>query len=190
MYIMHFHKSLFVKLSALLAFSLLASGCHTGNEPEQIPKGTANKEKPGQIADNKTVNNNIAENGELINSGSVMRDPFALPATLQLQKNNTNQQSPTQKQKNNTVQMRQTQAPVQNNSTQQAPCPQEPCIAGVFDNGREKFALLRWQQVQGVFRKGEPLGNGYYIKEITAASVLLCPEHNNSSMAAITLLLH
>ena len=190
MYILHFYKSLFGKLSAVLAFTLLASGCNIGNETEPIPKGTAKKERTGQIADNKTVIKNITKNDELVNSGAVTRDPFALPAALQLQENNTNQQSLTQKQKNNTVQMRQAQAPVQNHPTQPIPCSQEPCIAGIFDNGREKFALLHWQQVQGVFRKGEPLGNGYYIKEITATSVLLCPEHNNSGMAAITLLLH
>ena len=188
MYILHFYKSLFGKLSAFLAFTLLASRCNIGNEPEQISKGMVKTEKTGQIADNKTVIKNITKNDELINSGDVMRDPFALPAALQLRKNNTNQQSLTQKQKNNTVQMRQAQ--VQNHPTQPIPCSQEPCIAGIFDNGREKFTLLRWQQVQGVFRKGEPLGNGYYIKEITPASVLLCPEHDNSGMTAITLLLH
>lgn len=54
----------------------------------------------------------------------------------------------------------------------------EPCVAGIFDNGKEKFVLVRWQLVQGVFRCGEHLGNGYYVKEITTDTVLLSPDQN------------
>ena len=65
----------------------------------------------------------------------------------------------------------------------------EPCVAGIFDNGKDKFALVRWQQVQGIFHKGEALGNGYYVKEITADSVIICPEQNSSDSGTLTLTL-
>ena len=69
------------------------------------------------------------------------------------------------------------------------PGSQEPCVAGIFDSGKEKLALLHWQQVQGTFRCGEPLGNGYYVKEITASTVLLYPENNNAGIKPVTLTL-
>lgn len=65
----------------------------------------------------------------------------------------------------------------------------EPCVAGIFDNGKEKFALVRWQHIQGIFQTGEALGNGYYVKEITANSVCLCPEQNSSGNGILTLTL-
>ena len=65
--------------------------------------------------------------------------------------------------------------------------PHNPCITGIFDNGKEKFVLLRWQQIQGVFRCGEELGNGYYVKEITRSSVVLCPQQNPWDTKSITL---
>jgi hypothetical protein len=65
--------------------------------------------------------------------------------------------------------------------------PHNPCITGIFDNGKEKFVLLRWHQIQGVFRCGEELGNGYYVKEITRSSVVLCPRQNPWDTKSITL---
>jgi hypothetical protein len=65
--------------------------------------------------------------------------------------------------------------------------PQDPCITGIFDNGKEKFVLLRWHQIQGVFRCGEALGNGYYVKEITRSTVELCPRQNPCDTKSITL---
>jgi hypothetical protein len=65
--------------------------------------------------------------------------------------------------------------------------PHNPCITGIFDNGKEKFVLLRWHQIQGVFRCGEELGNGYYVKEITRSSVVLCPQQNPWDTKSITL---
>lgn len=69
------------------------------------------------------------------------------------------------------------------------PYPLEPCVAGIFDNGKEKYALVRWQQVQGIFRCGEPLGNGYYVKEITTNSVLIGSEqaHDDATTIRLTL---
>ena len=65
----------------------------------------------------------------------------------------------------------------------------EPCVAGIFDNGKEKFALVRWQRVQGIFSCGEQLGNGYYVKEITANYVLLCPKQDAFESDAVKLVL-
>ena len=66
----------------------------------------------------------------------------------------------------------------------------EPSVYGIFGNGAEYFALIHWQQVQGVFGSGDHLGNGYYVKEITASSVLLCPDRNRCSTNSITLTFH
>ena len=68
--------------------------------------------------------------------------------------------------------------------------PQNPCITGIFNNGKEKYVLLRWHQIQGAFRCGEALGNGYYIKEITRSSVVLCPQHNSSDTKTFSLPFH
>lgn len=106
----------------------------------------------------------------------IIRDPFALPEALRIPQPSS---SGTQATKN----------PHQPPSVRQTAPPdsQEPCVAGIFDNGKEKFAIIRWLQVQGVFRCGESLGNGYYIKEITAATVRLCPEAGSSGANNITL---
>jgi len=61
----------------------------------------------------------------------------------------------------------------------------DPCLTGVFNNGKERFALLQWQQVKGVFCTGEPLGNGYYVKEITGTTVVLSPDPDKADKKCI-----
>lgn len=132
--------------------------------------------------------------------GMAQRDPFTLPASLQEQLN-----IPTYDQKifgsrasflnNRTVtthnNQQSTQASRQNKLIEPTlpPYAQEPCVAGIFNNGKENFALVRWQQVQGIFCCGEHLGNGYYVKEITANSVLLCPDQDRSGADTVRLIL-
>lgn len=121
------------------------------------------------------------------------RDPFALPMILQEQKRDI-QELPSLTPEQQTVSSpldnkRRKTVPVQNQPA--IPInPQEPCITGIFDNGKEKYVLLRWHQIQGVFRCGEKLGNGYYVKEITRSSVVLCPQQNPCDTKSITLPLH
>ena len=116
------------------------------------------------------------------------RDPFALPAALQKQRTvtrgnkcvtsgNTHFEAPMKK------------TAVQQSATPAAPVSQQPYVTGIFDNGKDKLALLRWKAIQGAFGCGESLGNGYYVKEITAATVLLYPEKSASGMKPVTLTL-
>lgn len=132
--------------------------------------------------------------------GIALRDPFTLPASLQKQQgiptydhkmsgsgasflnsrtvvNHNNQQSKQAAWENKLIE------------PTRSPYTQEPCVAGIFNNGKENFALVRWQQVQGIFRCGEHLGNGYYVKDITDNSVLLCPGQNRSGADTVRLIL-
>ena len=118
------------------------------------------------------------------------RDPFALPMILQEPKP-VMQEPPLSMSGQQTV-----SNPLDNKRRKTVPGqnqpvisinPQDPCITGIFDNGKEKFVLLRWHQIQGVFRCGEALGNGYYVKEITRSTVELCPRQNPCDTKSITL---
>jgi hypothetical protein len=118
------------------------------------------------------------------------RDPFALPMILQEPKP-VMQEPPLSMSGQQTV-----SNPLDNKRRKTVPGqnqpaisinPHNPCITGIFDNGKEKFVLLRWHQIQGVFRCGEELGNGYYVKEITRSSVVLCPQQNPWDTKSITL---
>ena len=118
------------------------------------------------------------------------RDPFTLPMILQEPKPNM-QEPPFSKSGQQSV-----STPLDNKRRKTVPGqnqpaisinPHNPCITGIFDNGKEKFVLLRWQQIQGVFRCGEELGNGYYVKEITRSSVVLCPQQSPCDTKSITL---
>ena len=122
--------------------------------------------------------------------GHTQRDPFALPMILQEQKRDI-QELPSLTPEQQTV-----SSPLDNKRRKTVPGqnqpaisinPHNPCITGIFDNGKEKFVLLRWHQIQGVFRCGEELGNGYYVKEITRSSVVLCPQQNPWDTKSITL---
>ena len=111
-----------------------------------------------------------------------MRDPFAMPSKLLEQNNSRQEQQIAPRQIQQTLSPN---APPRKQTV--SPYAPEPCVAGIFDNGKEKFALVRWQQIQGIFRCGENLGNGYYIKEITANSVLLCPKKDSPGKNSMTL---
>ena len=120
---------------------------------------------------------------------AVQRDPFALPEALR------KQQHVTQGKKSFASGKNRFEESLKRTDVQQQPAAspatglQEPCVAGVFDNGKEKLALLHWQRIQGTFRRGESLGNGYYVREITAAAVLLYPEKSGSGMKPVMLTL-
>lgn len=189
--IIQFHKTTPGKIIMLLAFSLLVSGCHTGDEAATITRVAVKNGESGRVAEYtsrsimEAKRKPIAENDrkrKQNGSGSfpkrertdnyttAERDPFALPAELQKQKS---------------IPAVKKMTPVQ---TVPSYTP-GPCVAGIFDNGKEKYALVRWHQVQGVFRCGEHLGNGYFVKGITASSVLLGPEQNRHGADTITLTL-
>ena len=116
------------------------------------------------------------------------RDPFALPAALRKQQTvtrgnkcftsgNTHFEAPMKK------------TAVQQSATPAAPVSQQPYVTGIFDNGKDKLALLHWKAIQGAFRRGESLGNGYYVREITATAVSLYPEKSGSGLKPVTLTL-
>ena len=118
------------------------------------------------------------------------RDPFALPMILQEPKP-AMQEPPFsmsgQQTVSNTLDNKRRKTVPGPNQPVISINPQDPCITGIFDNGKEKFVLLRWHQIQGVFRCGEALGNGYYVKEITRSSVVLYPQQNPWDTKSITL---
>ncbi len=116
------------------------------------------------------------------------RDPFALPAALRKQLTVT-QGKGCFTPGNNHFETPLKKTAVQQSATPPAPGSQQPYVAGFFDSGKDKLALLHWKQIQGAFRRGESLGNGYYVKEITAATVLLYPEKSASGMKPVTLTL-
>ncbi|MBR4908357.1 MAG: hypothetical protein IKZ43_05015 [Acidaminococcaceae bacterium] len=153
------------------------------------------QKKPVSFSNDKRTNNDAA----------ARRDPFALPAELQETQKfpmynrkdsgnatpftnpaATNQRATTC---NNQQTLQQSVPKATEVQSVVPPYSQEPCVAGIFDNGKEKFALVRWQKVQGIFRCGEQLGNGYYVKEITANSVLLCPDQDAFESDAVKLVL-
>lgn len=216
--ILQIHKSFFGKLTAFLVFSFFVSGCHTGEEPVSVPQVTAKKEttspNPSKLIQADTIVKTRKKKPEtLVNhSGSGIllpekqadksrgydpstdaenpdsaswRDPFALPEALRKQPVTRGKQAVISETSH-------PETPLQHTARQQtaaSPGSPEPCVAGIFDNGKEKLALLHWRQIQGTFRCGEPLGNGYYVKEITAATVLLYPENNSAGIKPITLAL-
>lgn len=217
--ILQIYKSFSGKLTAFMVFSLFVSGCHTGDEPGSVPRVTVKKEATnhnqtggiqadtivktrkkipetpvnhsasGILLPDKKANKsriNTPAQGDKNPDIAARRNPFAMPAALR------NQQ--TVSLGNQIFVQGKTQASLRCTTVQQPAAPsvpgsQEPCVTGIFDNGKEKLALLHWQQIQGPFHRGESLGNGYYIKEITAAAVLLYPEKNDSGIKPITLTL-
>ena len=191
-HIFQFHKKYPGKITVLLAFSFFVSGCHIGNESATVAQIATKKEKTDQYGTTEVKRKPLSENDlrrkqnrpvpspnreKTNNYTTAERDPFDLPAEMQKPKS-----IPAFK-----------CIPIDNNKAPAQAVPPftlAPCVAGIFDNGKEKFALVRWQQVQGVFRCGERLGNGYFVKEITANSVLLYPEQNRPGTDSVTLTLH
>jgi hypothetical protein len=146
------------------------------------------------LSENKSAKNPIPFPNHTKKTSSAQRhtqrDPFTLPMILQEPKPNM-QEPPFSKSGQQSV-----STPLDNKRRKTVPGqnqpaisinPHNPCITGIFDNGKEKFVLLRWHQIQGVFRCGEELGNGYYVKEITRSSVVLCPHQNPWDTKSITL---
>ena len=169
----------------------------SGNN-QKWPETSLQRDAPGLLlSENKSAKNPIPFPDHTKKTakaqGHTQRDPFALPMILQEQKRDI-QELPSLTPEQQTVSSpldnkRRKTVPVQNQPA--IPInPQEPCITGIFDNGKEKYVLLRWLQIQGVFRCGEKLGNGYYVKEITRSSVVLCPQQNPCDTKSITLPLH
>ena len=141
---------------------------------------------PEKQANKNMIYDSVPDDKNLDAAGR--RDPFALPAALRKQQTvtrgnkcftsgNTHFEAPMKK------------TAVQQSATPAAPVSQQPYVTGIFDNGKDKLALLRWKAIQGAFGCGESLGNGYYVKEITAATVLLYPEKSASGMKPVTLTL-
>ena len=212
--ILQIYKSFFGKLTVFLVVSFFVPVCHTREEPVSVQQVTVKKEtasynqskeiqadaivktrkkKPETPVNHSASGILLPENQEDKNrfcdpatdsrnpDTTSLRDPFALPEALRkLQPVARGKQSLTSEMSHPEAPLQQTIAP---------PGSQEPCVTGIFDSGKEKLALLHWQQVQGTFRCGEPLGNGYYVQEITASTVLLYPENNNAGIKPVTLTL-
>ena len=180
-----------------------------------IPSSTVKHAASGTILpDNKNPANAIviSSNNRIRRFETYERDPFALPEELRVQHPSPREQRQTSRQfqqgysqsdsaGNRSVYgyciSSDSKAFTDRNGQQSTtgmprsvpPFSPEPCVAGIFDNGKDKFALVRWQQVQGIFHTGEALGNGYYVKEITAVSVYLCPEQTSSGKGILILTL-
>jgi hypothetical protein len=166
----------------------------SGNN-QKWPETSLQRDAPGLLlSENKSAKNPIPFPDHTKKTSSAQRhtqrDPFTLPMILQEPKPNM-QEPPFSKSGRQTV-----STPLDNKRRKTVPGqnqpaisinPHNPCITGIFDNGKEKFVLLRWHQIQGVFRCGEELGNGYYVKEITRSSVVLCPQQNPWDTKSITL---
>lgn len=142
------------------------------------------------LSKSSPVSSSSHTKGTAVIQRNTQRDPFALPAILQEPlPASQGQKFLASSQQIIPDQLQQKHIPGMQNQPADPVNTQEPRIAGIFDNGKEKFVLLHWRQIQGIFHSGEPLGNGYYIKEIKATSVLLCPQHNGSRSNTITLTL-
>ena len=214
--ILQIYKTFFSKFTAFVVFSFFVSGCHTGNEPVSVPQVTVKKEATNSGQAKRTQAGAIVKTSKKIPetpvkdsaSGILLPekqdthsrqicnpvpgdtnpdgryDPFALPAALR------KQQPVIQEKQTFTPKKAGREISPQHTSARQTvahPDLRKPYVSGIFDNGKEKLALLHWQQIQGAFRRGEPLGNGYYIKEIAATAVLLYPEETGSGLKPVTL---
>ncbi len=154
----------------------------SGNNQKR-PETSLQRDAPGLLlSENKSAKNPIPFPDHTKKTAKAQRhtqrDPFALPMILQEPKP-VMQEPPLSMSGQQTV-----SNPLDNKRRKTVPGQNQP---GIFDNGKEKFVLLRWHQIQGVFRCGEELGNGYYVKEITRSSVVLCPHQNPWDTKSITL---
>ena len=214
--ILQIYKTFFAKFTSFVVFSFFVSGCHTGNEPVSVPQVTVKKEATNSVQAKRTqagaivkTRNKIPETPVKNSASGILlsekqsnhnrqicnalpcntnpddrHDPFALPAAFR------KQQPVIPEKQNFTPEKVHRKISPQHTSTKRTvtlPELRKPFVSGIFDNGREKLALLHWQQIQGAFRCGEPLGNGYYIKEIAATAVLLYPEKTYSGLKPVTL---
>lgn len=163
------------------------------------------------LPENNNPANAIGASGKIRRFETTERDPFALPEELRKQQLSSLERHQTAMQiqqgypitsagnrsvygygissESNVITERNGLQDTAGRPRSVPPCSPEPCVAGIFDNGKDKFALVRWQQIRGLFHAGEALGNGYYVKEITADSVILCAEQNSSHSGTLTLTL-
>ena len=175
--IFQFYKNQSGKIAALLTFSFFVSGCHTGMEPAQVSNITEKKEAAGRDADSLTRNITKSGTKPAAKNSTKQKRPVSFTHNSIQKKNTITQLDPFAVP--TVLQERQTPRTVPQKERKDQSTPvnsPELCVAGIFDNGKEKYALVRWKQIQGIFRCGEQLGNGYYVKEITADSVLLAQE--------------
>ena len=107
---------------------------------------------PEKQANKNMIYDSVPDDKNLDDAGR--RDPFALPAALRKQQTvtrgnkcvtsgNTHFEAPMKK------------TAVQQSATPAAPVSQQPYVTGIFDNGKDKLALLHWKAIQGAFRRGE-----------------------------------
>ena len=161
------------------------------NTRKKIPETPVTHSASGILLPEKKANKNRIYDStpdDKHPDAAVQRDPFALPEALRKQQHVTQGKKGFASGKNRFEESLK-RTDVQQSAASPAPSSQEPCVAGVFDNGKEKLALLHWQRIRGAFRRGESLGNGYYVREITAGAVSLYPEKSGSGMKPVTLTL-
>ena len=161
------------------------------NTRKKIPETPVTHSASGILLPEKKANENRINDStpdDRHPDAAGQRDPFALPAALRKQKS-VSQGKESFMSGTNRFEQSLRRTLVQQPPASPAPGSPEPCVAGIFDNGKEKLALLHWQQIQGTFRRGESLGNGYYVREITAAAVSLYPEQSGPGMKPVTLTL-
>ncbi|MBQ8919416.1 MAG: hypothetical protein IJ056_04855 [Acidaminococcaceae bacterium] len=135
---------------------------------------------------------------------AVGRNPFAMPAALEAKLSGKKQtgnamQPPSSNPSslsaaNSLTVPNKTTAPQHDSSGKKlmpgTPAPvhrPEPYISGIFDNGQERFILLHWNQIQGIFRSGETLENGYYVREISDSQAVLCTDKEDDGRSDVTL---
>ena len=161
------------------------------NTRKKIPETPVTHSASGILLPEKKANKNRIYDStpdDKHPDAAVQHDPFALPEALRKQQHVTQGKKSFASGKNRFEEsLKRTDA--QQSAASPAPGSQEPCVAGVFDNGKEKLALLHWQRIRGAFRRGESLGNGYYVREITATAVSLYPEKSGSGLKPVTLTL-
>lgn len=139
------------------------------------------------------------------NASIPLRDPFALPLKFQqmhsatiVQKLDENKSSAMKtfsqsiplSGRTETISTPQTATFLQDSICRKSVVPSfRPVISGIIGNGKEKFALLRWQNKQGIFRRGETLENAFYITEITDSTVSFSPLDKSYGKDSFTLTL-
>ena len=161
------------------------------NTRKKIPETPVTHSASGILLPEKKANKNRIYDStpdDKHPDAAVQHDPFALPEALRKQQHVTQGKKSFASGKNRFEEsLKRTDA--QQSAASPAPGSQEPCVAGVLKKKKEKLALLHWQRIRGAFRRGESLGNGYYVREITATAVSLYPEKSGSGLKPVTLTL-
>ena len=130
-----------------------------------------------------------------------LRDPFAMPARLKAIRSGDRQSAATQpaladpssvssasnSSFHNAASRHNTSDKNATQNIAAAPNSPEPYITGILNNGKETFIILHWNRIQGIFRAGEALGNGYYVREISEKEVLLDTDAANGGMKKVAI---